>query len=241
MDQFHSRTAIQALLAAATLALAFMTAGCSPSFKELRTMGQQTMLDRQWGTARTIFREAYEKTPEHAENLHDLGVCSMMLARNKFEQSDRAGALREVDRAIEYFSRSINAHPGYQAAILGKNRSLELKGQFEDALKTAHWAAKYVGPSAKQYIFLANEYEERGDWDAALLRCRQAVAMEPNNPDAHKALGMLLYRTGNRKEAIDVLFQSLRLDPLQKDVSILLRNLGEPVPQVELGVTEQQN
>jgi Flp pilus assembly protein TadD len=107
-----------------------------------------------------------------------------------------------------------------------------LKGQFEEALRTAHWAARYVGPSAEQYLFLAAEYEERGDLDGALLRCRQALAIEPYNPAAHKAIGMLHLRAGNRSVAIEALMESLRLDPTQQDVADRLRSMGEPVPAV---------
>ncbi len=234
MNRFQTSLKGFSLVGLALMVCVTSLVGCGPTFQELRQAGQQKMVKRQWGTARTLFKEAYDKTPEHAENLHDLGVCSMMLAQKKFELRDRAAALREVDRSIDYFSRSINAHPGYQPAILGKNRAQELKGQFEEALKTAHWAAKYIGPSAKQYIFLANEYEERGDMDSALLRCKQAVAMEPSNPLAHKALGMLLYRTGNNKEAIDELLTCLRLDPTDQEAASLLRQLGESVPAVDL-------
>jgi Flp pilus assembly protein TadD len=114
--------------------------------------------------------------------------------------------------------------------LIGKNRALELKGQFEEALRTAHWAARYVGPSAEQYLYLAAEYEERGDLDQALLRHRQAVATEPANPAAHRALGMFFHRTGRNEQAIEALTQSLRLEPRQRDVADLLRSLGAEVP-----------
>ena len=220
------------LLAAALMASVTSLAGCGPSFQELRLEGQRAVAERNWGAARHLFNEAHLKVPEHAENLHDLGVCSMVLARKKFELGNRAAALREADRAVEYFSRSIDAHPGFQPALLGKNRALELKGQFEEALRTAHWAARYVGPSAEQYLFLAAEYEERGDLDGALLRCRQALAIEPYNPAAHKAIGMLHLRAGNRSVAIEALMESLRLDPTQQDVADQLRSMGESVPAV---------
>jgi len=227
------RTALVASLVAA-ISLAFLV-GCGPTFQELRQEGQRSFAECKWGPARNLFYEAHLKAPEHAENLLDLGVCSMMLARRKFESGDHAAGMREVDRAIEYFSRALAVRPGFGPALTGKNRAEELKGQFEEALRTAHWAARYVGPSAEQYIFLAAEYEERGDLDSALLRCRQALAMEPRNPAGHKAIGMLFLRVGNRAWGVEALMESLRLDPTQKDVADKLRSLGEPVPAVATG------
>ena len=114
----------------------------------------------------------HDMVPEDAHNLHDLGVCSMVLARDQFRRRNFPAAMREVDQAIEYYARSINAHPGFQASLEGKNRALELKGQFEQALQQAEWAREFVGPSARQQVFLARELEERGDMDGALLRYR---------------------------------------------------------------------
>jgi Tfp pilus assembly protein PilF len=100
-------------------------------------------------------------------------------------------------------------------------------------LETAHWAARYVGPSADQFIYLGQEYEERGDMDNAFLRYRQAVALEPKNARAHRAIGLLYRRVGNEAKAKDALLRSLRLDPTQADVASILRQMGEPVPSVE--------
>lgn len=216
------------------LSLANFT-GCGPTFHELRVEGQKEMLAGDWGTAHYLLAQAQRKQPDHVENLHDLGVCSLVLARQKFQERNTPAANRELDRAVDYYDRAISVEPGYQPAIAGKNRALELKGQFEEALRTAHWAAEFVGPSAEQFIFLGKQYQERGDYDGAFLRYRQAVAMEPNNPQPHKAIGMLFKRVHNNEMAVRALSLSLQLDPTQQDVADALRELGEPVPAVDLG------
>jgi Flp pilus assembly protein TadD len=212
--------------------------GCGPTFYELRVEGQNEMAQGQWGTARQLFETAHRKRPDHLENLHDLGACSTMLAKRQVEQRNSPAARRELQRAVDYYSRAIAVAPAYQPAIMGKNRALELEGQFEEALRGAHWAARYVGPSADQYIYLGKEYEERGDLDAAFLRYRQAVAMEPRNPRTHKAIALLYQRAGNERGAIDAAMRSLRLDPTQQEVANMLRAMGEPVPAVEADVAD---
>lgn len=204
--------------------------GCGPTYRELRRSGQTEVAARNWGAARHLFEEAHGRKPESAENLHDMAVCSMMLARERFEAGNRVAAMRELDRAVDYYDRALTAHPGYRPAIIGKNRALELRGQSEEALKSAHWAATFVGPSAQQQIFLAHEYEERGDVDGAFLRLQQALAMEPDNPAVHNAFGDMYRRQGERQTAIRAYRRSLKLDPAQPDVVRSLREMGAFAP-----------
>jgi len=203
-----------------------LLSGCGPTYRELRRAGQSEVASRNWGAARHLFEEAHTRVPEDAENLHDMAVCSIMLARKRLEDGNRSAAMREIDRAIHYYDRALTAHPGFRPAIIGKNRAQELRGQSEEALKSAHWAANFVGPSAKQQIFLAGEYEERGDVDGAFLRLQQALAMEPDNPAVHNAFGDFYRRQGERKTAIRAYRRSLKLDPAQPDVVKTLREIG---------------
>jgi tetratricopeptide (TPR) repeat protein len=160
-----------------------------------------------------LLLNAEDKAHRRVETLHDLGVCSVMVAKQKFEDRNHAAAFRELDNAVAYYQRAIDEYPGHQASLEGLNIAQELKGQFEEALKTAQWAAEFVGPSAKQQIFLAEEYEQRGDLDAALLRYRQGVTMEPENAKAHIAIAQFLMRHDNDKAAVHHLVEANRIDP----------------------------
>ena len=203
-------------------------AGCAaePDSRELRLEGQRAMIRGEYGAARGLFLEAHNLVPEDAINLHDLGDCCVYFGREQFRRQNTAAALREVDAAIEYYQRAINAHPGLQAALVGKNIALELKGQFEEALAVAQWAAQFVGPAARQQIFLAREMEERGDLDAARLRLLQAVAMEPDNAAAHEALGLFYRRIGQQDAALRHLLRANRLDPNRPEPRAALAEFG---------------
>ena len=220
-------------LAAGMLALT----GCAaePDSRALRLEGQRAMVRGDYAAARGLFGEVHLLLPEAPANLHDLGDCCLYFAREQFARQNTAAALRELDHAIEYYQRAINAHPGWQPALLGKNIALELKGQFADALRVAEWAARFVGPSARQQIFLAEELEQRGDLDAALLRLRQAVAMEPDNAAAHEALGLFYRRIDKRDQAIRHLTASCRLDPSRPGPAEALAELGAPLPVLSTG------
>ena len=216
-------------LAAAAGVLSLAGCAAEPDSRELRLEGQWAMIRGEYGAARGLFLEAHELAPEDAINLHDLGDCCAYFAREQFRRQNTAAALREVDAAVEYYQRAINAHPGLQAALVGKNIALELKGQFEEALAVAQWAAEFVGPSARQQIFLAREMEERGDPDAARLRLLQAVAMEPANAAAHEELGLFYRRIGERDLALRHLTRANRIDPARPRAATALGELGASV------------
>lgn len=216
------------VVAASVLVLPLI--GCGPNYRDLRHQGQMAMLDGAYGPACIFFKQAEDLEPRNVENLHDLGACSIMLAKAKFEQMNRAAAMREADAAVAYFTTAIDTHPSHQASLEGKNIALELKGQFDEALAHAEWAAEFVGPLARQYVFLARELEERGDRDGALLRYRQAVAMEPRNADAHRAIAEFLLRNEKEDAAIAHLKAAYKLDPSDKWVLEELAARGKVPP-----------
>jgi tetratricopeptide (TPR) repeat protein len=188
------------------------------------------MLAGMYAPARYMFEQAETFRPRRLENLHDLGVCSVIVARQKFDEMNHAAAMRELDKAIAYYSRAIEVHPGHQAAIEGKNVALKLKGQFEEALRHVEWVAKFVGPSARQYVFLARELEERGDMDGALLAYRQAVAVEPNNPEGHVAFAKFLLTCKDDEAAVYHLRMAYYLDPSNAWVIDQLASRGAVPP-----------
>ena len=226
----HIRRMVVALTVAAWGAA---LGGCGPSYLQLRKEGQLAMIDGRYGPAQYMLRQAEEKQHRHVANLHDLGTCSVMLAKEKFAQMNHAAAFRELDSAIEYYSRAIEEHPGHQASLEGKSIALELKGQFEKALKHVEWVAEFVGPSARQYIFLADELEQRGDLDGALLRYRQAVAIEPKNADGHVAFAKFLLRNHNERAAMSQLAEANRLNPKDPWVAEQLARQSLP-PEAKL-------
>ncbi|MEK6675249.1 MAG: tetratricopeptide repeat protein [Planctomycetota bacterium] len=193
---------------------AILAMGCNrPTYRDYWIDGQRAMIREDWGPARAFLQECDRRRPRRVDNLYDMGVCSMMIAQEKFEEMNHAAAARELDRAIAFFDSAIDDVPGHQPSLEGKNRALELKGQFSEALRHTEWAVKFVGPSAKQYIFFGRELEERGDMDAALLRYHQAVTMEPTNPEAHIAFAKFLLKADNEPMAIHHLKTAHELNP----------------------------
>ena len=197
-----------------TLLATIVSTGCvAVDYQQKRLHGQKLMAAGTYGAARHFFIDAESVRPRRVGNLYDLGTCSMMLAKQRLSQKNELAAERELDTAIAYYSQALEVSPGHQPSIEGVNIALELKGQFDKALEHAEWTAKFVGPAARQYLFLAKEHEERGDIDTALLRYKQAIAMEPGNAAAHVTFAKFLLRTQNEPAAVHHLKAAYRLDP----------------------------
>ncbi len=230
------KTIVMLLVAGAGVVLV----GCGPTLSDLHIEGVRAYRAGELARAQAIFEAVLEKHPERAETLYFMARCYHTLARGKYREDNTPGALKAVEDAIFYYSQAIEAFPGYQAALEGKNRALELKGKYQKALELAEWAKDYAGPAAERHIFLAKELLERGDYDGALNYFKQAVAMEPRNAKAHAELGRFYVRLGNNRRAIELLQRAYELNPAEPGVVRDLRRLGAtPRPPLGLGTSKQ--
>ncbi len=214
------------------VAALFVTSACTTSFDLYHAEGVKRLEQGRFAAARGLFEEAHAMVPENADNLCDLAYCHVGTARDYLVREDRRAAVRELNHAITYYDRALRSYPGYDKAITGMNEALELRGLFAEALQTAEWASRIVGPSAKRQLYLAKEYAERGDADKALLTYKQAVAMEPANSTPYWALGMFYMQLNRREEGIANIQQAYRLDPTQTAIAEQLKRLGAEVPDV---------
>lgn len=79
---------------------------------------------------------------------------------------------------------------------------------------------------ARQLLDRALNLAERNDLPAAILACRQAVALSPQSVDGHSRLGMLLDRAGDTMHAIQAYEKVLQLAPgslLEREALMRLR------------------
>ena len=210
--------------------LGLLCLGCEPSFEQLRENAYTEMRTGNLIAARGLFKAAADKKPESPDVLYSIARIYHAFGELSLREKDIPGAMRDLDYALHYYDRAVEAYPGYEAALRGKNRVYELRGQFDQALQVARWAARNAGPNARQHAFLADELEERGDLDNALLRLRQAVKMEPRNARAHMELGRFHLRNRQPKLAAEEFQVAYQLDPNLPGLAADLEKLGyQPV------------
>lgn len=220
---------------------ALLVAGCmEPSAKKLHEDGIREYQAGAIINAQGMFEEALKKDPEHYESAFYAGMCHKAVARNKLREEDYAGAMRELDMSAYYFGLAIESYPGYMAAIQQKAEVLEMKGQYEDAVRLAIWAKDNVGTDRGQLIMLAQKLAEGGDYDNALIRLRQAVALNPDDAYANAELGRFYIKISRQEEGIEALQRAYRINPSEPGVVDMLAELGyapleEDAPPMDKG------
>jgi protein O-GlcNAc transferase len=67
--------------------------------------------------------------------------------------------------------------------------------------------------AAKDYLVSGNMLAGEGKYDAAIKSYKQAIAMNPNMPEAYSLMGSALAEAGNYKEAEAALRKAVSLKP----------------------------
>jgi len=200
--------------------------GCGPVVGEINQEGLKEYNAGHYIEAIGLFKTALNKDIARPETLYYTARAYVGLAEDRFREGNARMARRNLDEAVYYYDRAIQAFPGYEEAIEGKNRALELRGEYDKAIKVAKEAESLLGPSAKYKIMVAREYEQRGDFDNALSYYRQAVAVEPLNPQTYVELGRFYKRIGRRDDATVELTRAYRISAGKADVADDLRALN---------------
>jgi tetratricopeptide (TPR) repeat protein len=203
-----------------------VTIGCGPVVGEINQDGLREYNAGHYIEAIGLFKTALNKDITRPETLYYIARAYVGLAEERFREGNARMARRNLDDAVYFYDRAIQAFPGYDEAIQGKARALEMRGEYDKAIQASKTAEQLLGPSAKYKLMLAHEYEQRGDFDNALSNYRQAVAVEPLNPSAYAELGRFYKRIGRKEDAIAELTRAYRMSAGKTDVADDLRALN---------------
>jgi tetratricopeptide (TPR) repeat protein len=156
---------------------------------------------------------------------------------------------RRYDEAIQVFRFSLDLEPSYSMAHLGLGRTLELKGQYEDAMEEFRKAYAIEGSWAdaqRRYERLKSAYAAHGV--VGYWREDLAIFLEGRQPDSHYGttdIAQIYMRLGDREHAIQwlqtgyavhdpyLIFNLLsapELEPIRSDPRVIkmLQALGIP-------------
>lgn len=208
-------------------ASAMLLAGCAQDVNDLRRAGIDQYRGRQYIESMATMRHVLELESDDAEANYYMGLSYRALAGRNFRDGDVPAALRKLDLADMYFDHAIKNWPNYLAAVEAQNITLEERGKFEQALTVAsRVASNNRGEAAEHFVYLGNEYFERGDYDNALRRYKIALAHDPNASEAYAAMGRLYTQLGDNALARDSLRRAYELDPGNTAVADALERLG---------------
>jgi len=217
--------------------------------------GVELYYKRDWPAAEHAFRRSMELNPNFADTPHHYALCLALFGRNEeaVAQMDRATELdpffpglnlhrgrlffflRDYDRAVNEFARTLELHPGYPTAHEWFGDACEKKGMSHKAI-TQWCSALTLNGESEDARILEQTYAACG-FDAAvralaqkqLLRLNEKTARGDYVPAAHYL--MVYVRLGDNEEAFSWLARTVEernwlalqikvnpiLDPLRSD------------------------
>lgn len=108
-----------------------------------------------------------------------------------------------------YFRKSIALNPSEGSQVELASLYCQM-GRYEEATEKLNEALKLNRRDARAYIELANVAVLEGKAAEAVRYCREAVYVQPRNPETHRALAIALMRAEQNEEAERVVRRALR-------------------------------
>jgi len=172
--------------------------GKEPSDDKLRTL-YGTMLVRQnkFVEAETELRDVLSRWPNVAKANRELAHALVAQAR--------------FDEAIAVYKRVIELTPDRPGAYRDLSVVYKTLGQMNKAYETLEESFK-LDPDSRE-LGLAVEHHRAGEFDKAENTCREVLSKDPNNVNATRLLGMLAMELGKHQLAVEMLRNSVKLEP----------------------------
>jgi TolB-like protein/DNA-binding winged helix-turn-helix (wHTH) protein/tetratricopeptide (TPR) repeat protein len=144
----------------------------------------------------------------------------------------RDGGDDEIKKAQAYYQQAIDADPNFAAAYIGLANAHKtlLQGSKDDLAimrRAAEKAVELAPSSSDAWVALADARAESGDWNGAEEEFRRAIALNPNNAQAHHELGHILDETGRLDEGWKEYQMAQEVDPNQDHLALALYRRGQ--------------
>ena len=162
------------------------------------TASEMSKREKLIAEARKNCLKALELDPYNSKAYACLGVLAFR--RNTFLDAEY------------YFRKSIELNPAEGSYVELASLYCQM-GQYANATKQLETALRFNPNDARVHIELGNVSVWKDDSKEAVRHCRQAITIEPQNPETHRALVIALMRTEKYEEAETVIRRALQLLP----------------------------
>lgn len=219
----HRLATLVCLLTGAAIVL---LAGCTPDVSEIREVGIEQYRNKQYYESMATMRHTLDLSPSDPQANYYMGLNYRVMAERRFLEGDAIGARKRADRSIYYFTQAIESWPNYMAAVAAKNEALEARGKFDKALDVAATVAENNRGIADHYVYLADEYRQRGDYDNALRNYRVAISINPEMFRAYAGMGKLYRTVGDTTLAMESFTRAAELAPHNAEIADQIEELN---------------
>ncbi|MGB6355415.1 MAG: tetratricopeptide repeat protein [Steroidobacteraceae bacterium] len=173
------------------------TAGTAVAEQFARAQAQQQQ--GQFAAARRLYGEILTIEPNHFGALNALGVL--------------AGLSNDLQQAVQYFERAIEAEPGNSGVHCNRGLTLKVLNRHEAALASFDRAIAIDPRNAIAHLGRAETCGDLGRGGDALASYDEAIAASPGFWPAFYGRGVVLQQATRLDEAIASYEQAIRLKP----------------------------
>ena len=133
------------------------------------------------------------------------------------------------EKAEAFYTRALELNPGYKRGIIEHAGFLVRVGKFDKGLAEAERVRDDEGLRFQYALITGLAHMGKGDYEKAIPLFQEGNRIYNSDVQLLNSLGTCYYRTGRKKEALEALNASLRLNPEQKDIKELIDRI-----QIEL-------
>lgn len=126
------------------------------------------------------------------------------------------------DRAEDTYARAVALNPDYARGVAEQARFLIKIGQYDRGLEAAERIRGDENLRFHYHLIKGLAFMGKGEFDRAIASLVEGNRIYNSDVQLLNALGNCYYRTGRKKEALDALAASYRLNQEQKDVKGLI-------------------
>ncbi len=183
--------------------------------------------------AKKLYEHVLEKSPEHPDALHLLGLVAHQYGQHTQAISliEKAisinpefaafhnncglaySELRNYDQAIECFKRAQTLDPDFMEPHNNMGLVLQTQGRFQEAFSCFQHAIVLKPGEATIYENMGGACKAQGRLDEAEACYKQALKLNPNLVNVYVKLGDVLKERGNLEEAVTYIDRVLSLQP----------------------------
>jgi len=169
-----------------------------PKDDKLRTLyGMVLVRQNKFAEAETELRDVLSRWPNVAKANRELGHALIAQGHNT--------------EAIACYKRVVELRPEQADAYRDLSMAYKALGRMNEAYEVLEASAR-LDPGRKE-LMLAFEHQRSGDYGNAETICREVLHKDPGNLDATRLLGMLAAELGKHKLAVQMLRNTVKLEP----------------------------
>jgi len=131
----------------------------------------------------------------------------------------------QVDKAVNILQMSSAVYPNNPQNMFLLAQCFVLKNHAENSFKFYKKAHSLDEISLDHFIYFAEKLRKEEKTAPLFLLMEILLELYPENAKAHKGAGYIYLEFGKTKNAVDEFKKSLKLDPEQKDIKIILDQL----------------